>query len=74
MDKILFILAILSKSLHRVLGSWGIDETGWRLGLLIFSSPVILPLFKAFVLGRGAREIESQTKTVLETINTLNSI
>ena len=74
MDKILFILAILSKSLHKVLGSGGIDETGWRLGLLIFSSPVILPHFKAFVLGRGAREIESQTKTVLETINTLNSI
>ena len=32
-DKILFVLAILNKSLHMVLGSGGSDETGWKLGI-----------------------------------------
>ena len=36
-DKILFILAILYKSLYMVFGSGGSDETGWKLGLLVFS-------------------------------------
>ena len=40
-DKVLFILAMLYKSLHMVLGSAGSDKTGWKPGILIFSSPVI---------------------------------
>ena len=51
-DKILFGLAILYKSLHIVLGNGGSDETGWNPGLLIFSSLVIFPHRMAFVWGR----------------------
>ena len=52
--KILFILAIAYKSLHMVCvgggrGGGGSDETGWKPGLLIFSSLVIFPHRMAFV-------------------------
>ena len=53
MDKILFILAILYKSPHVVLGSGGSDETGWKAGILIFSSLGIFLHHMAFVLGLG---------------------
>ena len=44
MDKILFTLAILYKSLHMVMGNGGFNETGRKPRLLIFSSPEILRL------------------------------
>ena len=74
--KYLFILAILYKSLHIVLGSEGSDETGWKPGLLIFSSQVINGLFLEEIDGVrwGPKEIKSQTRTILETINRLYSI
>ena len=67
-----------------VLGSGDFDETGWKPGLLIFGSS-IFPYRMAVVwygrcLGevdaviRGQKEIKSQLRTILETINTLYSI
>ena len=54
LDKVLFILAILYKSLHMGLRSGDSDKTGWKQGLLIFSSsPVMFPHNMVFVGGGG---------------------
>ena len=51
------------------LGSGGYDETGWKPGLLMFSSPLIFPHRMTFYAERrGPKEIKSQTRTALETI------
>ena len=59
-----------------VLGSGGSDEIGWKPRLLIFSSQVINDLFLGEIDGVrwGPKEINSQTRTILETINRLYSI
>ena len=51
-DKILFVLVMLYKSLHMVLVSGGSDNTDWKPGLLIFSSLVIFHHRMGFVWGR----------------------
>ena len=76
-NKILYFLAILYKSLPMVFGSGGSDETGWKPGLLILSSSVIFPHRTAFVwvggggggvdaVKSGPKERTSQTRTILE--------
>ena len=78
-DKILFILSIQYKSLHMVLGSGDSDETGWKPGLLIFSSPVIFSSLFGLCLEevdtvRRRAERDKISRTILEAINTLYSI
>ena len=49
----IFILAILYKSLHIMLGSGGSDQTGWKPWFLISSSPVIHSHRITFSRGGG---------------------
>ena len=60
-----------------VLDSEGCNETGWKPGLTFHLCSGARPM--AFVWGRwlqrrGPKGIKSQTRTILETINTLYSI
>ena len=52
LDKILFLLATLNKSLHMLLRSEGSEKTGLKPELLIFRSSVILPHCMAFLCGK----------------------
>ena len=72
-------LTILYESLHMVLGSGGSDKTGWKQVLLIFSSPLNIPLpspclGEVEAVRRGLKEIKSQTRTILETHQVQSSL